>query len=74
MAVDKKHKGEGLEELLLVDALRKLLQVSDEVGFPFVIVDAKDGAKAFYEKYGFTAFEDLENKLFLTIADIRTNI
>jgi len=56
MAVDKKHKGKGLEELLLVDALRKLLQVSDEVGFPFVIVDAKDGAKAFYEKiwiYGF---------------------
>ena len=42
--------------------------------FPVVIVDAKDGAEYFYEKYGFTAFKDADNKLFITIADIRASI
>ncbi|HDY8048613.1 TPA: N-acetyltransferase, partial [Vibrio vulnificus] len=38
------------------------------------IVDAKDGAKHFYERYGFQAFEDAENKLFITIADVRASL
>ncbi|EJL6268265.1 N-acetyltransferase, partial [Vibrio cholerae] len=44
------------------------------VAFPIVIVDAKDGAKHFYERYGFQAFQDAENKLFITIADIRASL
>lgn len=74
LAVDQRYKGQGFGEWLLVDALKKLLQASDTVAFPVVIVDAKDGAKAFYEKYGFTAFRDAENKLFITIADVRDNL
>ena len=34
-------------------------------------VGAKECAKYFYELYGFQAFEDAENKLFITIADVR---
>jgi len=71
LAVDERFKGQRFGEWLLIDALKKLLQASDTVGFPLVVVDAKDGAKHFYEKYGFTAFQDAENKLFITIADIR---
>lgn len=41
------------------------------VGFPLVVVDAKYGAKLFYEKYGFVAFADAGQKLFMTVADIR---
>lgn len=74
LAVDERYKGKGIGEWLLIDALKKLLQASDTVGFPFVIVDAKDGAKNFYQKYGFTAFQDAENKLFTTIADIRASL
>ena len=73
LAVDETFKGQGIGEWLLVDALKKLLQASDTVGFPLVIVDAKDGAKMFYEKYGFIPFQDAENKLFITIANIRAS-
>ena len=71
LVVDRRYQGQKLGEWLLVDALKKLLQASDMVGFPLVVVDAKDGAKPFYEKYGFTAFTDDAHKLFMTVADIR---
>ena len=74
LAVDERYKGKGFGEWLLIDALRKLLIASDSVAFPVVVVDAKDGAKLFYERYGFQAFQDAENKLFITIADIRTSL
>ena len=74
LAVDERHKGKGFGEGLLIDALRKLLAASDSVAFPVVIVDAKDGAKNFYERYGFQAFQDAENKLFITISDVRANL
>ena len=74
LAVDQKYKGKGFGEWLLIDALRKLLAASETVAFPVVIVDAKDGAGHFYEKYGFTPFKDTSNKLFITIADIRASI
>jgi GNAT superfamily N-acetyltransferase len=74
LAVDDRYKGKGFGEWLLIDALRKLLAASDSVAFPVVIVDAKDGAKHFYERYGFQTFQDTENKLFITIADVRTSL
>ncbi|NOH85982.1 GNAT family N-acetyltransferase [Vibrio sp. 03-59-1] len=74
LAVDERYKGKGFGEWLLIDALRKLLAASDSVAFPVVIVDAKDGAKDFYERYGFQAFQDAENKLFITISDVRANL
>mgnify|MGYP003678155258 FL=1 len=74
LAIDDRYKGQGFGEWLLIDALRKLLAASDSVAFPVVIVDAKDGAKHFYERYGFQAFQDAENKLFITIADVRASL
>lgn len=74
LAVDERYKGQGFGEWLLIDALRKLLSASDSVAFPVVIVDAKDGAKHFYQRYGFTVFQDAEHKLFMTIADIRASL
>ncbi|UJF17241.1 GNAT family N-acetyltransferase [Vibrio sp. SS-MA-C1-2] len=74
LAIDDRYKGKGFGEWLLIDALKKLLAASDSVAFPIVIVDAKDGAKQFYERYGFQAFQDAENKLFITIADLRASL
>jgi GNAT superfamily N-acetyltransferase len=71
LAVDDRYKGKGFSEWLLIDALRKLLAASDSVAFPVVIVDAKDGAKQFYERFGFQEFHGSESKLFITIADLR---
>jgi predicted GNAT family N-acyltransferase len=74
LAIDERYKGQGFGEWLLINALRKLLAVSDSVAFPVVIVDAKDDAKYFYERYGFQAFQDAENKLFITIPDVRASL
>ncbi|MCL1079960.1 N-acetyltransferase [Parashewanella spongiae] len=74
LSVDQRYKGKGFGEWLLIDALRKLLSASDSVVFPFVIVNAKDGAKQFYERYGFAAFKDAGNKLFITISDVRKSM
>ncbi|PVZ63450.1 GNAT family N-acetyltransferase [Pelagibaculum spongiae] len=74
LAVDQRYKGNGYGEWLLIDALKKLLMACEAVAFPIVIVDAKDGVECFYKKYGFTAFQDTENKLFITISDLRASI
>lgn len=74
LAIDKRYAGQGYGEWLLIDALTRLLQASETVAFPLVVVDAKNGAIGFYEKFGFTPFIDATNKLFITIADIRASI
>ena len=74
LAVDHRYQKQGCGEWLLIDALRKLLFASETVAFPLVIVDAKNGSIAFYEKFGFVAFQDTPNKLFLTMADIRASL
>jgi predicted GNAT family N-acyltransferase len=74
LAVDESDKGRGFGEWLLIDALAKLLAANDSVAFPVVIVDVKDGAKQFYVRYGFQQFQEVENKLFITIADVRASL
>jgi GNAT superfamily N-acetyltransferase len=74
LAVDQRYTKKGYGEWLLIDALRKLLEASDIVGFPIVIVDAKDGAAPFYTKFGFIPFRDTPNKLFVTISSIRNSL
>ena len=71
LAVDKRYKNKGFGEWLLVDALKKLLDASDLVAFPLIVVDAKDGASDFYKKFGFISFFDEDNKLFITVDSIR---
>ncbi len=74
LAVDKRYVRRGFGEWLLIDALKKLLTASELVAFPLIIVDAKEGAVAFYEKFGFTAFLNQPNKLFITVANVRVSL
>jgi len=54
LALHVKHQGEGLGAELLVDALRRAVVASDQVGGRYVVVDALDErAGLFYERYGF---------------------
>lgn len=73
LAVDKRYAKKGFGAWLLVDALKKLLMASDTVGFPMIVVDAKEGSSTFYEQFGFTPFIDEENKLFISVADVRAS-
>ena len=74
LAVDKRYTKQGYGEWLLINALKKLLLASDTVAFPIIIVDAKDGVLAFYQKFGFNAFNSQPKKLFITLADIRATL
>jgi GNAT superfamily N-acetyltransferase len=74
LAVDRRHQGKGLGELLLVDALRRVHAASEMVGYPLVFVDAKSGARSFYEAYGFRPLANHPDRLFMTIAEIRRSM
>lgn len=74
LAVDRRYSGQGYGAFLLVDALRRLLQASDLVAFPLVVVDAKAGVAGFYKNMGFTPFNDVDGSLFMTMADVRRSL
>lgn len=71
LAVDEKQKGKGLGELMLVDALKKSLNVSKTVASLAFIAEAIDErAVSFYIKYGFQPFRQNPMKLYLPIKTI----
>jgi predicted GNAT family N-acyltransferase len=71
LAVDQRYRGQGLGELLLMDALHRSLDISQRLGSMAVVVDAKDdAARAFYERYGFLRFLDHEYRLFLPMTTV----
>ena len=74
LAVDKRYARQGFGEWLLIDALKKLLIVTETVAFPLVVVDAKKGIIEFYKRFGFTPFSDMPNKLYMPILDIRISM
>lgn len=72
LAVDHTVQGQGLGALLLVDALRRSLQISEQVGIRAVVVDAlDDAARSFYLKFGFRTLLDDPRHLFLPMHEIR---
>ncbi len=72
LAVDRSEQGEGLGSLLLVDALRRSADISEQVGIRAVEVDAiDDAAQCFYLKFGFRPLVDDPHHLFLPMHEIR---
>lgn len=71
LAVDRLCQGRGLGKVLLADALKRILTVSETVAIHAVLVDAKDeSARRFYEKFGFVPFKDEPMKLFIPLKTI----
>jgi len=74
LAVDLQHRGRGLGEFLLVDAMKRTLAASQATASYALVVDAKDeAAKAFYLRYGFEPILNQTNRLFLPMQDIERN-
>jgi predicted GNAT family N-acyltransferase len=74
LAVDQRLRGKGFGKILLVNALKKAYEVSQQViGSCAIIVDPIDeDAKIFYSKFG---FERLENgKMFLPMTVVKSLI
>ncbi len=71
LAIDLRYRGRKLGEYLLMDALRRALEASKQVGSMAVIVDAKnDAAKHFYQRFDFREFRDQPYRLFLPLKTI----
>ena len=68
LAIDRGHQGCGIGDILLLDAIRRVVRASDAIGVYAVVVDARnDHAAAFYERYGFRSFPSTSQRLFLPL-------
>ena len=66
LARDERVRGQGVGELLLADAIRRILGASRSIAVFAIVVDAKDDQAAdFYKAFGFRAFPLRANRLFL---------
>jgi ribosomal protein S18 acetylase RimI-like enzyme len=69
LARDERARGQGVGELLLADAVRRILGAGRSVAVFAIVVDAKDErAVAFYRRFGFKPFPLRPNRLFLLTA------
>ena len=68
LAVDLRSQGRGLGEVLLLDAIRRVVRAGDTIGVYAVVVDAlHECASAFYERYGFLPFPSRRLRLHLPL-------
>lgn len=66
LARDRRVRGQGIGELLLADAIKRILGVGRSIAVFAIVVDAKDErAVAFDEAFGFRSFPLRPNRLFL---------
>jgi ribosomal protein S18 acetylase RimI-like enzyme len=66
LARDVRARGRGMGELLLADAVRRILGAGRSVGVFTIVVDAKDErAIEFYRSFGFEPFPQRPQRLFL---------
>ncbi len=71
LAVSSEFRGQGVGEILLMDALHRSLDSSKQVASAGIIVDAKDeSAATFYAKYGFIELPKIEKRLFLPMGTV----
>ena len=68
LAVDLRSQGSGLGEVLLLDAIHRVVRAGDTIGVYAVVVDAlHDRASAFYARYGFAPFPSQPLRLYLPL-------
>ncbi len=71
LAVSSAAQGQGVGKLLLADAIKRTLAVSDQIAIYTMVVDAiNDNARGFYEQFGFTRLSDDSPRLFLPLQSI----
>ena len=72
-ARDSNYKGQGIWELLLVDALRRAYQASFSIGACAVVTEPiNEKARAFYEVFGFISLES--GRMFIPMESIKASL
>ena len=57
--------------MLVADAVKRSLAVSEEMAIHALVVDAKDeGAERFYRRFGFLSFAGQSRRLFLPLGSV----
>lgn len=70
LARDRRVRGEGVGELLLADAVRRILGAARSLAVFAIVVDALDErAAAFYRDFGFLPFPSRQLRLFMPVSD-----
>lgn len=67
LAVDKHYQGQGYGKELLSFSLEKMVILAEYIGVKFVIVEAKEESKTFYEYFGFVSLPNNKNTYILPI-------
>lgn len=71
LAVGQAAQCHGVGKMLLVDAIKRTLAVSDEIAIYAMVVDAiNDRAQYFYEQFGFSPLGSGNPRLFLPLKSI----
>jgi GNAT superfamily N-acetyltransferase len=72
LARDLRARGQGAGELLVADAIKRVLRADRSMAIWAILVDAKNQRAAdFYRSLGFTAFPSRPSRLFLPTATAR---
>jgi len=72
LAVVKKRQRQGLGTHMMVNAIERVIRVSENLGIIGFFVDAKNNeAKAYYEQFGFIPLPDNPLELFLPLTTLR---
>lgn len=80
IGVDQSMQGKGLGRVLMIDALKRMLALADDIGLAVVILDVlEDGDDdrfqrrlQFYERIGFTSLTSRPSRMFFPIKTIRS--
>jgi predicted GNAT family N-acyltransferase len=68
LAVSQQAQGQCIGKMLLMDAIKRTLGVSDEIAIYAIVVDAIDvHAKCFYQQYGFSSLSSKSRRLYLPL-------
>lgn len=79
IAVDRRHQGQGIGRILLVDALKRAAMAADQVGLKAVVLDViEDGGaeiterrQAFYAAMGFQSLPSRPLRMFISVETVR---
>jgi GNAT superfamily N-acetyltransferase len=68
LAVNKANQGQGLGSMLLADAIKRTLSVSEDITIYAMVVDSIDKrAQRFYEQFGFSSLSSGSRRLYLQL-------
>ena len=66
LARHERAKGSGIGDLLVADAVKRVLAAAESVAAYAIVVDAKDEhGRRFYQSHGFSSLPSRPNRLFL---------